>query len=27
MLLDRLWSPRKGQPLNIKMPPIKAVSG
>jgi hypothetical protein len=23
MLLDRLWSPRKGQPLNIKMPPIK----
>ena len=23
MLLDRLWPPRKGQPVNINMPPIK----
>ncbi len=23
MLLDRLWPPRKGQPVNIDTPPIK----
>ena len=23
MLLDRLWPPRKGQPVNIDIPPIK----
>ena len=23
MLLDRLWPPRKGQPVNVAMPPIK----
>ena len=23
MLLDRLWPPRKGQPVNVVMPPIK----
>ena len=23
MILDRLWPPRKGQPVNIDMPPIK----
>jgi hypothetical protein len=24
MMLDRLWPPRKGQPVNIAMPPIKS---
>ena len=24
MLLDRLWPPRKGQPINIVMPPINS---
>jgi hypothetical protein len=23
MILDRLWPPRKGQPVNVVMPPIK----
>jgi hypothetical protein len=24
MMLDRLWPPRKGQPVNVVMPPIKS---
>jgi hypothetical protein len=23
MMLDRLWPPRKGQPVNVAMPPLK----